>query len=107
MLFRSILDSLEALEHVKSNPNKFDLVITDMEMPGMGGTQLAKKILEIRPDIPIILCSGYSEKLDKEKSKLLNIKAFIDKPILIKNLTEKVREILNQSRGYSGKNSDN
>ena len=102
-----ILDSLEALEHVKSNPNKFDLVITDMEMPGMGGTQLAKKILEIRPDIPIILCSGYSEKLDKEKSKLLNIKAFIDKPILIKNLTEKVREILNQSRGYSGKNSDN
>lgn len=96
-----MLDSSEALKLVKSNPEEFDLVITDMAMPEMVGTQLAKKILEIRPAMPIILCSGFSEKLEREKIKLLNIKAFIDKPILINDLTTKVREILDEGKKLS------
>jgi len=89
-------DSSQALDIFKSKPEDFDLVITDMAMPGMIGTQLAQAILEIRPNIPIIICSGYSKKLDDEKAKGLNIKAFIDKPIDIEELINKVREIFDQ-----------
>jgi len=91
-------NSLKALELFTSDPEKYDLVITDMAMPGMVGTQFAKKIIEICPNMPIIICSGYSEKLDREKVQQLNIKAVIDKPILIEDLTAKVREILDQKR---------
>lgn len=90
-------DSSDALKLVTSKPNEFNLVITDMAMPGLVGTELAKKILEIQPKMPIILCSGFSEKLEREQAKLLNIKAFIDKPILIDELTIKVKEIFKES----------
>lgn len=87
-------DSIEALKLFKVNPEDFDLVITDMAMPKMIGTELSQKILEIRPDIPIIICSGYSEKLDKEKAKDLNVSKFLDKPLLITDLIENVEELL-------------
>jgi PAS domain S-box-containing protein len=91
-----INNSIEALQVFKSNPDNFDLVITDMAMPEMMGSQLAKKILNIRPDTPIIICTGYSEKLDTLKARKLNVKASIDKPILMEDLTAKVREVLDQ-----------
>lgn len=86
----------EAFSLFNSKPDDFDLVITDMAMPKMVGSKLAKKILDIRPDIPIIICSGYSDKLDTLEAKELNVKAFIDKPILVEELTAKVREVLDQ-----------
>ncbi len=92
-------DSSEALALFESSPKNFDLVITDMAMPGMEGTELAQKIYEIRPKMPIILCSGFSEKIDLDKANRFNIKAFIDKPIPIDDLTTKVRELLDQSNG--------
>lgn len=67
-----------------------------MAMPVMEGTELAQKILEIRPEIPIIICSGFSEKIDHEKIKKFNIKSYIDKPVLIDVLASKVRDILDQ-----------
>jgi len=88
--------SEEALSLFNSKPDDFDLIITDMAMPKMVGSELAKKILDIRPDIPIIICSGYSDKLDTLEAKELNVKAFIDKPILLEDLTAKVREVLDQ-----------
>ncbi len=86
----------DALSLFSSKPNDFDLIITDMAMPGMVGSHLAKKVLDIRADIPIIICTGYSEKLDTLERKSLNIKAFIDKPILVEDLISKVREVLDQ-----------
>ena len=72
---------IEALELVHSEPDRFDLVITDMAMPQMTGDKLAQKILSIRPDMPIILCTGFSEKIDNEKAKAMGIAAYVMKPI--------------------------
>ncbi|HOS96178.1 MAG TPA: PAS domain S-box protein [Deltaproteobacteria bacterium] len=86
--------SIEALEFFRANPDKFDLVITDMTMPGMTGDMLTKKILKIRKDIPVILCSGYSEHMSEERSKLIGIREFIMKPIVMKDLAKTIRKVL-------------
>ena len=72
---------IEALELVRSEPDRFDLAITDMIMPQMTGDKLAQEILNIRPDMPIILCTGFSEKIDDEKAKAMGIAAYVMKPI--------------------------
>jgi len=86
--------SVEALEAFRNKPDAFDLVITDMTMPNMTGVDLAKGIMKIRPDIPIILCTGYSEAIDEETAKEMGIKAFIMKPILMKDLADIIRKVL-------------
>ncbi len=86
--------SLEALELFKKETTHFDLIITDMAMPGLLGTQLAKNILSIRPDIPILICTGFSEQIDKDKAESIGIKGFIHKPILMTELSQKVRQLL-------------
>jgi len=77
-------------------PEKFDIVITDMTMPNMTGVQLAQKLLEIRPDIPIIICTGFSTKIDDEKAKAAGIRGYITKPIVKSELAKKIREVLDQ-----------
>ncbi len=67
-------DSIKALECFRDNPKQFDLVITDQTMPHIPGSELAKRILEIKPDIPIILCSGYSSLIVREKADILVIR---------------------------------
>ncbi|MDL1966961.1 MAG: ATP-binding protein [Deltaproteobacteria bacterium] len=86
--------SVEALKAFQANPDKFDLIITDMTMPNMAGDQLAQKIMDIRTDIPIILCSGFSENMSNEKAKSLGIKDFLMKPVLMKDLSIMVRRVL-------------
>ena len=86
--------SVEALKAFQANPDNFDLIITDMTMPNMTGEQLAQKIMDIRTDIPIILCSGFSEKMSNEKAKSLGIKEFLMKPVLIKDLSITIRRAL-------------
>ena len=86
--------SMEALEAFKADPDKFDLVITDMSMPKMPGDKLAVELIKIRPNIPILLCTGYSESMTDEKIKSLGIKGLLMKPIVIKALAKKIREIL-------------
>ena len=86
--------SIDALELFQAAPDKFDLVITDMTMPNMTGTQLAKKLLAIRPDIPIIICSGFSEIMDEQEVKKLGIRGFVMKPVVKKELAKKIREVL-------------
>ncbi|WP_232364313.1 cache domain-containing protein [Desulforapulum autotrophicum] len=86
--------SIEALEAFRVNPDKFDLVITDMAMPKMPGDKLAVELIKIRPDIPILLCTGFSESMSEEKIKSLGVRGLLLKPIIIKDLAKKIREIL-------------
>jgi len=86
--------SLEALELFKAKPENFDLVITDITMPDMSGIELAKEFMRIRPGIPIILCTGFSEVITPDEAKALGIREFILKPLVIQELAEKVRKTL-------------
>ena len=86
--------SLEALEAFRATTGKFDLVITDMAMPNMPGDKLAGELTKIRPDIPVLLCTGFSETMSEEKAESLGINGFLLKPIIMKDLAQKVREVL-------------
>ena len=89
-------NSIEALELFSDNPDGFDLVITDMTMPYMTGDELAEKLLHIRPDIPIIINTGFSERITEEQAKSKGIRAFVMKPINKEKLAETVRQVLDQ-----------
>ena len=86
---------IEALELFKAKPSFFDLVITDKTMPGMTGVALAKELMSIRPDLPVIICTGYGQAIDQERAKQIGIKAFVMKPILINEIASAVRKALN------------
>ena len=88
--------SVQALELFRAEPDKFDLVITDMTMPLMTGAKLARELMKIRPQIPIILCSGHSIPVSEEKAKETGIKAFVMKPLVVRNLAETVRKVLDE-----------
>jgi two-component system, cell cycle sensor histidine kinase and response regulator CckA len=87
-------DSLEALEAFRVEPEAFDLVMTDHTMPSMTGTELAKKLLEIRPDIPIILCTGFSEIIDQEDAVKIGVQKVIAKPFVFSEVAEIARGLL-------------
>ncbi|MCP4578023.1 MAG: PAS domain S-box protein [Deltaproteobacteria bacterium] len=84
----------EALETYRADPDNFDLVITDMGMPKMTGEMFAKELMRIRPDIPIILCTGYSERTSEKQAKKLGIREFAMKPLEIRDLANTVRKVL-------------
>ncbi|MGD2029197.1 MAG: response regulator, partial [Desulfobacterales bacterium] len=87
---------VEALELFHSNHDQFDLVITDMTMPQMTGDRLVKEILKIRPDIPTILCTGFSENIDEEKAKEIGVCQYIEKPFNRSVLAGMVRKVLDE-----------
>jgi PAS domain S-box-containing protein len=87
-------DSAEALETFSSDPSRFDLVITDQTMPRITGLNLARELLKIRPDIPVILCTGHSESITLEKLKEAGVREFLMKPLAKKDLTEVIRRVL-------------
>ena len=86
--------SKEALDIFRAEPQRFDLVITDMTLPKMTGIDLSRKLLQIRPDIPIILCSGIKEPGTEEQAKSLGIKAYLTKPLTRRELAGVMREVL-------------
>ena len=88
--------SLEAIEVFHSNPDAFDIIITDMTMPNMTGDQVAKNILSIKPDTPIIIITGFSERINKEKAETIGIKGFLMKPVLISDMAQMVRNVLDE-----------
>jgi len=94
----SRINSLEAFELFKTRPDAFDLVITDLTMPNMAGDELASKIMAIRPDIPVILCTGFSTRITEEKAKNMGIKAFIMKPLIKKDIAETLRQVMDGQR---------
>jgi len=89
-------NSLEALEIFQQTPDKFDMVITDQTMPHMTGYSLAKRILEIKPTISVILCTGYSDTVTPEKVEAAGIKALVYKPISRKDIARTIREALDK-----------
>jgi signal transduction histidine kinase/ActR/RegA family two-component response regulator len=89
--------SLDALDTFGKQPHKFDLVITDMTMPDMTGMDLAPQLQKIRPDIPIIICSGFSEGITEDKVKSIGIREFIQKPIAINDLAMTMRKVLDNT----------
>jgi CheY-like chemotaxis protein len=86
--------SIEALDLFQKHPEQFDLVIADIIMPVMTGDKMALEFMKIRPDIPIILCTGYSEHMTEEKAKELGIREFLMKPFEIEDLARTIRKVL-------------
>jgi signal transduction histidine kinase/ActR/RegA family two-component response regulator len=86
--------SVEALAAFKENPVKFDLVVTDYTMPELTGEKLAVEIMELRPDIPVILCTGYSRRIDAQTARKLGIDGFVFKPISKKEMAIAIRKAL-------------
>jgi PAS domain S-box-containing protein len=101
----AIANSQEALDSFKEAPEIFDMVITDQSMPGMTGMELSKKILEIRPELPIILCTGFSETINRQKVLNTGIKEFIIKPIIRKEMAGIIRKLLKKENS-EGINDD-
>jgi len=99
--------SVEALELFMEQPEKFDLVITDMTMPNMTGDELAARLMNIRADIPVILCTGYSERISRERAHGLGIKEFVLKPIVMRELAKTVRKVLDKCHGNVTNKSSN
>jgi PAS domain S-box-containing protein len=91
--------SLEALDAFRAAPDRFDLVITDQTMPKMTGEALATELLRIRPDLPIILYTGFSHTMTPDKAKALGIGAFLMKPIVMKDLAVAIRRVLGRPAG--------
>jgi PAS domain S-box-containing protein len=87
-------NSLEALAIFEAQPQAFDLVITDQTMPAMTGSDLAHRMLQIRPDLPIILCTGYSSLISEEKAMAMGIKGFALKPLAKKDIAALIRKVL-------------
>ncbi len=87
----------DALFAFEQDLKAYDLLITDMTMPGINGGELAKKILSLRPDLPVILCTGYSSLIDHETAAAIGISAYMEKPLVMKDLICRVREVLKNS----------
>ncbi len=85
---------LEALTAFAATPDQFDLLVTDMTMPQMTGDRLAVKILEIRPDLPIIVCTGFSELINRDSAQALGIRDFVSKPLVRQDFARTIRAVL-------------
>jgi CheY-like chemotaxis protein len=87
-------NGIDALKEFREKPNHFDVVVTDMTMPKMTGERLARELMKIRPEIPIILCTGFSEQINEQKAKDVGIKAFLMKPLTLNRLARTVRAVM-------------
>jgi nitrogen-specific signal transduction histidine kinase/ActR/RegA family two-component response regulator len=94
----STTKSLEALEIFQKNPSNFDLVISDVTMPDMTGDELARKLIQIRPDIVVVLSTGYSKKISKRQLQDIGVKAFMSKPIVKAEMAKVVRGVLDEAK---------
>ena len=92
--------SIDALKVFRSNSDFYDLVISDMTMPDMTGDQLAKEILSIKSDTPIIICTGFSERINKKRAEDIGVSGFLMKPVVKSEMAQMVRKVLDE-----GKNS--
>ena len=94
----SFSNGIKALEAFKKNPKGFDLIITDMTMPGMTGNELAAKILNIRPELPIILCSGYSQAMAITNTEKNGIRQVLQKPVDLEEMALMIRQLLDKNK---------
>ncbi|OPY86917.1 MAG: Blue-light-activated protein [Syntrophaceae bacterium PtaU1.Bin231] len=99
---RACTNSTEALELFHAGPDEYDLVITDVTMPNFRGDELARAMLKRRADVPIILCTGFSEMITEEKARSIGVRRFIMKPVYMVDLARTVREVLDLAHDGSG-----
>ncbi|MCP4577877.1 MAG: response regulator [Deltaproteobacteria bacterium] len=92
-----VVGSAQALETFRRSPEEFDLVITDLNMPVMNGDRLAQELTRIRPGLPIILCTGFSDPFNEQRAGSLGIRKLIKKPMAMNILAEAVRNVLDES----------
>jgi signal transduction histidine kinase/CheY-like chemotaxis protein len=90
----SSTDSNKALEVFAQHPDDFDLVITDMTMPRLTGDRLAQKLIDIKPSIPVILCTGFNESITEERALSMGIQKFVMKPVVKNDLASTIRSVL-------------
>ncbi len=90
--------SLEALALFQNKSEEIDLVITDMTMPNMRGDQLARRLLAIRPDLPVIICTGFSEQINEQKAKAMGIGGFVMKPMVKSEIAMAIRKVLDNDK---------
>ncbi len=83
-----------ALEYFKEHPDDFDLIVTDQVMPGLTGVEIAQSILKLRPDLPILLITGYSEKISAENAKSFGLSGFFPKPINENLFLDKISDLV-------------
>ncbi len=91
-------NSKEALRFLEGNPDSCDMLITDQAMPDMTGEELIRKVIALRPDMPIILNSGYSAEFTKEKAIALGVAEYINKPLNMRQLAQAVRCAFDRAR---------
>lgn len=91
--------SVAALKVFRENPNRYDLVLSDMSMPNLTGDRMAIELLRIRPDIPIVLCTGFSERIDQKKADDIGVKGLLMKPVTMSDLSTMVRNVLDEAKG--------
>ncbi len=94
----AITSSLEALNIFREGPDAFDLVITDQAMPNLTGMDLAAELLKVRPDIPIVLCTGHSDKVSSERAREGGIQGFLMKPVDKHEMAVAVRRVLDTKK---------
>ena len=90
-------NSLQAMETFRADPHGFDLVITDMTMPGLRGEELARQIIALRPDMPIILCTGYSDLIDEKRAREMGIREFVMKPYSVAKFADTIRKAIKKN----------
>ena len=95
---KSTTKPVEALEWFRADPDQFDVIITDMTMLRMTGDKLTAEVLKIRPHMPVIICTGYSQRMSAKKAEALGVRKYIEKPIGARNLAAVLREVLDETR---------
>jgi len=95
-IFKTETNPLDALELFRSKPDAFDLVITDMTMPNLTGVKLIEKLKKIRPDIPVVICTGYSTIIDEEKAISFGIDGYTMKPIVMRDIAITIRDVMDK-----------
>ena len=89
-------DSKEALNALGTHEKHYDLVITDQTMPNMTGVELAQAAMRLKPDMPVILCTGYSDTITAEQASAMGIKSFLMKPLILQDFASAVRQVLDR-----------
>jgi CheY-like chemotaxis protein len=87
-------DGAEALARFRGDPTRFDVVLTDETLPGLRGDQLALALLALRPALPVLICTGYSDRLDDERARALGARALLLKPLDVSQLEDALRAAL-------------
>jgi CheY-like chemotaxis protein len=90
----SIDNSAQALQEFLADPQRYDLILTDQTLPGMVGSEIVKRALEVRPGMPVVMCTGYSHSLDEEKAREIGARSLLLKPFTMPGLAEAVRRAL-------------